>query len=525
MNNFNSKLYSFLTPKSKGKAEDKLIEQLEMLDIDSFQRNGAYISDQTHFNRSAVDVHSILRKQAQLINIYRSIEHDPEIDFAIDNVVNDAVVQDQDENAVEIDLSGVSELSDDLKSKLIDAHKYNHDLMDFNVNGYDQFRRWYVDGASYFHVVVNQKKPRDGIQKIISLDPKCMKKIVEIKRGRNSDGIEVISNLREYYTYSTENGDNTSNSFFKTYGQEVQFPSETIIHINSGIYQDSLILSHLDRSRKTLTNLNRIEDMLVVFRLTRGVDRRAFYIDVGSLAPKSVEKYILDIAQRYKSKLIYNSATGDIKGMGNAMGMQDDFFLPRREGGKGTEIQSLDGNAEFLRGLDDIGLFQGKLRRSTKVPLGRFEKEDGGMLGSRLAEITREELLFSKYISRLRNRFSELFKELLRKQVLLTGIITEEEWNTKVAGFVKFSYSSDRIIKESRDGEIMAEKIQAYDSLNQAGMIGKHYSNEFVQKNVLGMSDDDIRIEQEKIKEERAAGMHSKTDAFGDPIESDEGGF
>ncbi len=525
MNIFPDYITKILSPKSVVKANEKDVENQTVIDLDSFKHNGAYVTESTRVFQSQAEIEKVLHDQAKLILEYRKIEKDPELDFAIDHIVNDAVVQDQGDNAVDIDLDKI-DMSDAIKEKIIEAHQNIMNILSFDVNGYDIFRRWYVDGTMYLHNVVDKKKPKEGIKQVVVLDPKCMKKIVDVKR-RYENGIEVVDKIREYYAYNTSRHDRENTyGFFKTYGTTIEFPVDSIVHVNSGIFRDSLIQSNLERSRKVMKDLSNLENMLVVFRLTRGVDRRAFYIDVGSLATKSVEKYINMISKRYKSKLSYNSSTGDVGGMSNAFGIQDDYFLPRREGGKGTEIQTLDGSTDFLRDLDDIAWFMKKLRRSTKVPLSRFDSENsGGLLGSRLAEITRDELLFSKYVSRLQTRFSTVFATLLKRHLILTRVISAKEWDDKFEGKIKYSFTSDEIIKIAQENEVIGETMQIYETMKESGLIGKFYSNEYVQKNVLRMSDEDIEREQEKIKAERKDGFHAKTDEFGDPIAEEEGAF
>lgn len=521
-----TKLYQALNPKAKIKAQEKETVSLGMLEVGEFAYHGAYVIEDSAY-RSKADIQSIQALQATKIKLWRDISEDPEIDFALENIINDAIVQgDTRKPAITINLEDV-DVSDAIKEKVLAANKFIMGLLDVNKNGGDLFRRWYVDGSGYYHVHVGTT-PKEGIKKVTHLDSRAIRKVVRISRGRNDDGVEVIESVKTFYIYDTSNIPITNGyQYLRTHGQEIEIPEEEIIHINSGIFKDGIIKSYLDRCVKPLNHFNRMRDMLYIFRITRGIDRRIFYIGTGDMSGKAATKHIKDMANKYKSKLKYDSTTGAIQGLPDMFGIQEDYFMGRssEDAGKGTEIQNMDGSTEFLRTLDDIKLALDGVRRATKVPMNRFNTEQNAFVGSSLSELERDELMHSKFINRLRMTFSDIFKELLRKQLLLRRIITEMDWKEYFEENIYFEYASDAYIEESRQADILSARVSTASEYMDSGFVGKFVSNEYIRRDILKMTDEDISREDERLLKERKDGKFPDQDEHGNPLPEEEGAF
>ena len=440
-----------------------------------------------------IDGNSV-KTDAELIRKYRITAEQPECDMAIEDIVNEAIVSDDDQSPIEVNLDAL-----DQPDKIKDAIREEFDnvvkLLNFNENGHDIFRRWYIDGRIFYHVIVDEKNLKKGIQEVRSIDALKIRKVREIKEELDEKtGAKLVTGVEEYFMY-TENGVGVGNvdTGFK-------IAKEAIIYITSGLldYSKKRVLSHLNKAIKPANMLRMMEDSLVIYRLSRAPERRIFYVDVGNLPKGKAEEYMRNVMNNYRNKLVYDAETGEIRDDRKHMSMLEDFWLPRREGGRGTEVTTLPGG-DNLGQIDDILFFQRKLYRSLNVPIGRMESDTGFNLG-RATEINREELKFHKLISRLRKRFSYIFMDLLRIQLILKGVITQKDWSAFQEN-IRFDFRQDSYFAESKDNEILKERIQMLDTVSQH--IGKYFSAQWVQKNVLRQTDEEIEKIQKEIEDEK----------------------
>ena len=440
-----------------------------------------------------IDGNSV-KTDAELIRKYRITAEQPECDMAIEDIVNEAIVSDDDQSPIEVNLDAL-----DQPDKIKDAIREEFDnvvkLLNFNENGHDIFRRWYIDGRIFYHVIVDEKNLKKGIQEVRSIDALKIRKVREIKEELDEKtGAKLVTGVEEYFMY-TENGVGVGNvdTGFK-------IAKEAIIYITSGLldYSKKRVLSHLNKAIKPVNMLRMMEDSLVIYRLSRAPERRIFYVDVGNLPKGKAEEYMRNVMNNYRNKLVYDAETGEIRDDRKHMSMLEDFWLHRREGGRGTEVTTLPGG-DNLGQIDDILFFQRKLYRSLNVPIGRMESDTGFNLG-RATEINREELKFHKLISRLRKRFSYIFMDLLRIQLLLKGVITQKDWPSFQEN-IRFDFRQDSYFAESKDNEILKERIQMLDTVSQH--IGKYFSAQWVQKNVLRQTDEEIEKIQKEIEDEK----------------------
>jgi hypothetical protein len=430
----------------------------------------------------------------QLIMQYRGVAMHPEVDMAIEDIVNESIDASSNNMAVDINLDGV-EVSDTIKKQIKEEFDNVYGMLNFGEYGHDIYRRWYVDGRLYHHLVVDESNLKQGIQEIRPIDASKMRKVKQVKTKTDQQtGAKLIENVDEYYIYQDKPGAQNSG---------VKMTDDSISYVTSGLLSEDRkkIVSYLHKSLKAINQLRMMEDALVIYRLARAPERRVFYIDVGNLPRGKAEQYMKDIMTRYRNKLVYDAKTGEIRDDRKHMSMLEDFWLPRREGGRGTEISSLPGG-ENLGQIDDIIYFQKKMYKSLNVPSNRLEQEAQFSLG-RSSEITRDELKFQKFIDRLRRRFSHLFYGILKKQLILKGIITEEDWNEWKNDII-FDYQKDNHFTELKEAELLREKIQTLDQLQN--YVGEFFSKEWVQKNVLHFSDEDIEDMNKQIQGEMGAG-------------------
>ena len=430
----------------------------------------------------------------QLIMQYRGVAMHPEVDMAIEDIVNESIDVSTNDASVDINLDGI-EISDSIKKQIKEEFDNVYGMLNFNEYGHDIFRRWYVDGRLYHHLVVDESNLKQGIKEIRPIDASKMRKVKQVKTKIDQvTGAKLIEKVDEYYIYQEKPGSQNSG---------VKMTDDSISYVTSGLLNEDRkkIVSYLHKSLKAINQLRMMEDALVIYRLARAPERRVFYIDVGNLPKGKAEQYMKDIMTRYRNKLVYDAKTGEIRDDRKHMSMLEDFWLPRREGGRGTEISSLPGG-ENLGQIDDIVYFQKKMYKSLNVPSNRLEQEAQFSLG-RSSEITRDELKFQKFIDRLRRRFSHLFYGILRKQLILKGIITEEDWNEWKNDII-FDYQKDNHFTELKEAELLREKIQTLDQLQN--YVGEFFSKEWVQKNVLHFSDEEIEEMSKQIQGEMGAG-------------------
>ena len=426
----------------------------------------------------------------QLIMRYRGVSMHPEVDAAIEDIVNEAIAGGELEQSVDISMEDLK-VSDAIKKQIKEEFDNVYGMLDFGMYGHDIFRRWYVDGRLYHHLVVDEKNLKAGIQEIRSIDAAKMRKVKQVKKKKDPEtGANLIEKVDEYYIYQEKPGGNSNG---------VKMSLDSVSYVTSGLLDESRkkVLSYLHKALKPLNQLRMMEDSLVIYRLARAPERRIFYIDVGNLPRGKAEQYMKDIMTRYRNKLVYDSQTGEIKDDRKHQSLLEDFWLPRREGGRGTEIQTLPGG-ENLGQIDDIVYFQKRLYRALNVPINRLEQEAQFSLG-RSTEISRDELKFQKFIDRLRMRFSSLFTNILKTQLILKGIITEEDWNDMKNDIV-VDFIRDNHFTELKDLEVLREKVQTLDMVNN--YVDQYFSREWIMKNVLHFSDEDIDMMSKQASDE-----------------------
>jgi hypothetical protein len=437
----------------------------------------------------------------------------PELETAIDEIVNEAIVNDDSESGVELDTDELKQ-PENIKKKIREEFDYVLKLLDFGNMGHELFRRWYTDGRLFYHVIIDDKSPAKGIQELRYIDPRRIRKIREIQKAKDTvSGMEIIKNMKEYYLYN-ERGMIGAHSNLGT-----KIAIDAVVNVNSGLMDSkrAMVLSYLHKAIKPLNQLRMVEDATVIYRLSRAPERRVFYIDVGNMPTIKAEQYLRDVMAKYRNKLVYDSSTGEIKDDRKHLSMLEDFWLPRREGGKGTEITTLPGGMN-LGELEDVKYFEKKLYKALGVPISRLEQSQGFSLG-RSTEITRDELKFTKFVNRLRNKFSTLFDELLKLQLVLKKICTEEEWK-EFKENIWYDFKKDNNFTELKEAELLQNRITTLQLVDP--YVGRYYSMAWVRKNVLQMDDDEIEEILQQIEEEKAA--NTPVDEQGNPIPTDEMG-
>jgi hypothetical protein len=443
-----------------------------------------------------------VKNEVELILKYRDIASQPECDAAVEDIINESIVGDNDESPVNIVLDEL-DLSDKIKETIKFEFEEVLKLLNFNAYAHDIYRKWYIDGRLPYHIIIDSKNPKKGIKELRYIDPTKLRKVKEIEEQQDpKTGAKLIKKVDEFFLFQ----DKTMNGA----EQGLKIYPDAIAYCTSGVMDPGRkrILSYLHKALKPVNQLRMMEDSLVIYRISRAPERRIFYIDVGNLPKGKAEEYLRGIMNQYRNKLVYDAKTGDIKDDRKHMSMLEDFFLPRREGGRGTEITTLPGG-ENLGQIDDIIYFQKKLYKSLNVPVNRLEQEAQFSLG-RTSEITRDEVKFKKFIDRLRKRFSDLFMQLLKTQLLLKGIITESDWRDWKES-IAFDFIEDNYFSELKQSEMLRERFDMLSSLDQ--YVGKYISNEWIRKNVLRQTDDEIEEIQKQIDQETKSGDNDTPDA------------
>tara|TARA_Y100000034_G_C6880257_1_gene403258 strand:+ start:272 stop:1915 length:1644 start_codon:yes stop_codon:yes gene_type:complete len=438
------------------------------------------------------------RTELDLIKRYRNISQQAECDAAIEDIVNEGIVSNQTDSAVQIDLERIP-YPDKIKRKIRSEFDEVLRLLEFNIKGHDIFRRWYIDGRLYFHKVIDTKNPRKGITDLRWIDAGKMKKVREVQKAPDQkSGVQMVKKIDEYFIYN-DKGIESAGLSGSGVNQGIRIATDSITYVPSGLLDGNSgrVLSYLHKAIKPVNQLRMIEDAIVIYRISRAPERRIFYIDVGNLPKIKAEQYLKDVMNRYRNKLVYDATTGEIRDDRNHMSMLEDFWLPRREGGRGTEISTLPGGSN-LGEIDDIVYFQRKLYRSLNVPISRLEAEQGFSLG-RSTEITRDELKFTKFVQRIRKKFTPLFTDILRTQLLLKGIIAAEDW-TKIQEHITYDFLADGHFAALKESELLEDRLNQLGSIEP--YIGTFFSKEFVMKNVLHLSDADIQTLRDQIKKE-----------------------
>ena len=454
-----------------------------------------------------VDLDGSIRTETELVTKYREMSEHPELERAIDDIVNEAIVGDSKDEPVEINLDDL-EQPERIKDIIRDEFKNVLALLEFNDYSYDIFKKWYVDGRLYYHMIIDEQNPREGIKELRYIDPRHIRKIREQTKKKTQNGVPVLQDGQEYYIFNNKGFVRSPGATSMT-SQGIRIAKDSIVSIMSGMSNSkgNTVLSYLHKAVKPLNQLRSLEDSLIIYRISRAPERRIFYIDVGNLPKMKAEQYLRDVMQRFKNKVVYNSDTGEIRDDRKFMTMLEDFWLPRREGGRGTEISTLPGG-ENLGQIDDVIYFQRKLYKALNVPISRLDPEAVYNLG-RGTEITRDEIKFAKFIDRLRMKFSQLFTKVLRTQLILKGVTTLEEW-PEFARAIRYDYAIDNYFAELKDMEILRERVQMLRDIDD--YVGKYYSNEWVRRNLLYQSDDEIKEIDQQIQDEQDSGEIAQDD-------------
>ena len=460
-----------------------------------------------------LDMEVTAKNDVDLIKRYREIAQHPECDMAIEDIINEVIVSNERDQSVSVSLDKLA-VSENIKSKIRDEFDEVMKLLNFDEKGHDIFKRFYIDGRIYFHKVIDPQSPRKGITELRYIDPRKIKKVREITKKRDTKGakgIEIIEKTAEWFVYN-ERGMSSGNS-----NAGLKISSDSITFLTSGVIDQTknMVMGHLHKAIKPVNQLRMIEDAVVIYRIVRAPERRIFYVDVGNLPKVKAEQYLRDVMARYRNKLVYDASTGEIRDDRKHMSMLEDFWLPRREGAKGTEVSTLAGG-QNLGEIADVQYLQKKLYKSLNVPISRMESENGFNLG-RAAEITRDELKFTKFVQRLRKRFTQLFHDILKTQLVLKGIITIEDWSN-IKEHIQYDYLKDGYFAELKNAEILRERLNLVNEVSP--YIGKYFSVEYVRKNVLRQSDEDILDIDNQIRKEMKQGIIANPE--GAQMEDDE---
>jgi hypothetical protein len=430
----------------------------------------------------------------------------PECDAAIEDIVNESISSNDLDAPVAINLDRVNHFSDSTKEKIRENFDTVLELLGFRELSHDIYRKWYVDGRLYYHKMVDTQNTKAGIQGLRAIDPQKIRKIREVdKKKDEKTGVEIIKKVDEYFMFNDQGFDKSGNNT----GQTVRIAADAVTHVTSGLmdYNQKVVVGYLHKAMKSVNQLRMLEDALVIYRISRAPERRIFYIDVGNLPKARAEQYLKEVQTSYRNKLVYNADTGEVKDDRKHMNMLEDFWLPRREGGRGTEISTLPGG-QNLGEIEDILYFQKKLYKSLNVPISRLETETAFAIG-RATEISRDEVKFSRFIDRLRVKFARLFDDILKTQLILKNVCTEEDWK-KSKEYISYDFQKDGHFVELKEAEILRERVNTLEQLDQ--FVGKYYSEQWIRKNVLRQSEAEIADINKEIE----------ADGGGDEDEDDE---
>ena len=477
------------------------------------------------FFGSYVDIEGVFRTEFDLIKRYREMALHPEVDSAVEDIVNEAIVSDTNDVPVQVELSNLN-ASDGIKKKIRDEFKNIIDMLDFDKKSHEIYRNWYIDGRLYYHKVIDLKNPQEGIQELRYIDALKMRYVRQQKKDKKNDGIVrrnpneatfIFPEIEEYFIYNPKGDSGASSQLSNnssSTGGGIKFSRDSITYCTSGLVDRNkgTVLSYLHKAIKAVNQLRMIEDSLVIYRLSRAPERRIFYIDVGNLPKVKAEQYLRDVMNRYRNKLVYDANTGEIRDDKKFMSMMEDFWLPRREGGRGTEITTLPGG-QNLGEITDIEYFKKKLYRSLNVPPSRMDGEGGFNLG-RSSEILRDELKFTKFVGRLRKRFSNMFNDMLKTQLILKNIVTPEDWE-RMEQHIQYDFLYDNHFSELKEAELMTERMNMVATAEP--YIGKYYSQDYVRRKILRQTDEEIVEQDLLIQKEIKNGIIPDPNAPVDP--------
>jgi len=437
------------------------------------------------------------KSETDLIFKYRDIAHNPECDAAIEDIVNEAITSDDASAPVSINLDDLDQ-SDKIKDMIREEFDNVVELLDFNFKGHDIFRRWYIDGRLYYHKIIDQKNEKKGIKEVRYIDPTKIRKVREIQEEYDEKTrTKVVTGVKEYFVYQ--------NRTLTQMSQGLKISPDAITYVTSGVTDSSRkkVLSYLHKALKPVNQLRMMEDSLVIYRLSRAPERRIFYIDVGNLPKGKAEEYMRNIMSKYRNKMVYDANTGELRDDRKHMSMLEDFWLPRKEGGRGTEISTLPGG-DNLGQIDDIVYFQKQLYKSLNVPMNRLEQETPFSMG-RTTEITRDELKFQKFVNRLRKKFSHVFMDILKTQLIAKGIVNLNEWK-EISQDIRIDFMQDNHFYELKHAELVQDRLNLMRDMSD--YVGRYFSEEWVRKNILQQTDDQIKEMDDQIKKEISDGRY-----------------
>jgi hypothetical protein len=440
-----------------------------------------------------MDLEGTIKNENDLIRRYREVAQYSDCDGAIEDIVNEAIVADEDRHSVEIILDEV-DVSDNIKNKIREEFANVLKLLKFNERAHETFRAWYIDGRLYYQILIDENNIKKGIVELRYIDPRKIRRIKNVKKDRTKAGIEVVKEVEEYYLYNDKGITEQT-----THG--VKLALDSVVYVPSGFVDPNtgMSMSYLHKAIKPVNQLKMIEDSLVIYRISRAPERRIFYIDVGNLPKLKAEQYVSDIMNKFRNKIVYDATTGETRDDRRHLSMMEDFWMPRREGGKGTEITTLPGG-QNLGEIQDIEYFQNKLYGALNVPISRLQQSQGFSIG-RSQEINRDEIKFNKFIVRLRKKFSALFNNALRVQLIAKGVITPDDWDD-ICYNIKYDYLEDNHYAELRDAEIMQSRMNLLQAVDP--YVGKYYSMDWAKRNILRMDKDEIKeIDKQIAKEQK----------------------
>ena len=475
--------------------------------------DGAVTITQNAYYGTYVDLEGSVRNELELITRYREMSNHPELESAIDDIVNESITHDDSGEVITINLDKLKQ-PDSIKKKIIEEFNNIQSLLNFSNLADDLFKRWYIDGRIYFHIIVNDKNPKEGIQELRYIDPRKIRKVREVSKDKDpKTGAMVIQSIAEYYVYNDRG--TTTQTYTAGINASLRIAPDAVINVNSGLMdaKNTFVISYIHKAIKPLNQLRMIEDAVVIYRLSRAPERRVFYIDVGNLPKGKAEQYLRDIMVKYRNKMVYDANTGELRDDRKHMSMLEDFWLPRREGGKGTEITTLPAG-QNLGQIEDVEYFRRKLLQALNVPYSRMEPTGGGFASlGRSTEITRDELKFAKFIIRLRNKFSQLFDHALRVQLSLKGVCSQEEWD-EFKESIYYDYKKDNNFTELREAELLRERVQTLQMLDP--YIGKYFSQTWAKKNVLHLTDEEIEEMNKEMEEDGSVDLFNQNQDGGE---------
>jgi hypothetical protein len=495
-------LFGFTISRQKAE-EDSLVQQ-------SFappsSDDGALTITSAAYYGTYVDLDGTAKNEVELISRYREMAMQPEIESAIDDIINESIVQDDDGRNVKLIMDALKQ-PEKIKKAILEEFNTVLRLLNYSNMAQDIFRRYYIDGRLFYHIIIDRENPIGGIKELRYIDPRKIRKVRELRKKKDErTGVEIMAVINEYYIYNDKAITGTQSNYGPV---GTRITKDSIVNINSGLMDSrrAVVLSYLHKAIKPLNQLRMIEDATVIYRISRAPERRIFYIDVGNLPKLKAEQYLRDIMVKYKNKLVYDANTGEVRDDRKFLSMMEDFWLPRREGGKGTEITTLPGG-QNLGELEDVKYFEKKLYKSLNVPISRLESSSGFTIG-RSSEITRDELKFAKFIDRLRNKFAELFDQVLRIQCVLKGICTDAEF-TEFKEHMYYDFIKDNNFSELKEAELMANRLSLLQQVDP--YTGTYYSMGWIRRNVLRMDDEEIKLIDREIDDEKKAGFEVPTE-------------